>query len=68
VRERALEAWDGIVRDPAARWSALGAAPILWLSLAWRDPRLLLTLAILALGPVLARRVRGEDGAPGEPL
>ncbi|HVM16490.1 MAG TPA: hypothetical protein VM290_02810 [Gaiellaceae bacterium] len=57
---RARELWERAAGEPWARWAALAAVPVLWLALAWRDPRLLLALPLLAAVPFVAARVRGE--------
>ena len=57
---RARELWERAAREPSARSAALAAVPVLWLALAWRDPRLLVVLPLLAAVPLVAVRVRGE--------
>lgn len=57
----ARELWERLAREPTSRWAAFAMVPVLWLALAWRDPLVLVAVPVLALGPVLAMRLRGDE-------
>jgi hypothetical protein len=46
----------------ALRWSAAATAVALWLTTAWADPRILLTVPLIATAFFAYRKWRHEDG------